>query len=79
MRVLLDYTGLRAEQIDHFVVAGTFDTYLHLESAIAIGMFPDLPRYCYCQIDNAPGDGAQMRLVSEPGRQPAEALVDKMT
>jgi uncharacterized 2Fe-2S/4Fe-4S cluster protein (DUF4445 family) len=76
--VLLDHAGVQAGEIDHFIVAGAFGTYLRLESAVAIGMFPKLPGDRYHQIGNAAGVGAQMMLVSTPSRQTAEALVEKM-
>lgn len=79
IEALLMNTGLRAEEIDHFIVAGAFGTYLNLESAIRIGMFPSLPRKRYQQIGNAAGAGAQMMLISEPSRREAEAILSKMT
>jgi uncharacterized 2Fe-2S/4Fe-4S cluster protein (DUF4445 family) len=72
---LLRATGTKPEEIDHFVIAGAFGTYLHLDSAVTIGMFPRLPKDRYHQIGNAAGAGAQMMLISSPSRRKAEALL----
>jgi uncharacterized 2Fe-2S/4Fe-4S cluster protein (DUF4445 family) len=79
VEVLLDRTGTRPDEIDRFLVAGAFGTYLSLESAVRIGMFPSLPPDCYEQIGNAAGIGARMMLVSEPSRQEAEELLQSIT
>lgn len=72
--VLLAEAGLKAEQLDQFIVAGAFGTYLSLESAIRIGMFPDIPREKFHQIGNAAGAGARELLVSASARVMAEDL-----
>jgi uncharacterized 2Fe-2S/4Fe-4S cluster protein (DUF4445 family) len=78
VEVLLEHTGTQTEEIDRFLVAGAFGTYLNLESAVRIGMFPSLPHECYEQIGNAAGIGARMLLISEPCRQEGEALLAKV-
>jgi uncharacterized 2Fe-2S/4Fe-4S cluster protein (DUF4445 family) len=35
--------GDHLDQIDRFIVAGAFGTYLDINSAKQIGMFPDIP------------------------------------
>ena len=79
VEVLLNESGISADEIDRFLVAGAFGTYLDLDSAIGIGMFPRIPRDRYRQIGNAAGIGAQMMLVSEPSRREAEAILDRVT
>lgn len=66
--VLLAESGVQAGEVDEFIVAGAFGTYLDLESAIRIGMFPDLPRQRFRQIGNAAGTGARQLLVSTERR-----------
>jgi len=78
VEALLRATDIRTEEIERFIVAGAFGTYLHIDSAIQLGMFPRLPRNRYQQIGNAAGVGAQQMLVSLPSRQAAEAILDKM-
>ena len=57
VEVLLVEAGIADEDIESFVVAGAFGTYLDLESAVRIGMFPDLPRERFRQAGNAAGTG----------------------
>ena len=78
VEVLLKQTGISRDEIDHFLVAGAFGTYLNLESAVEIGMFPRLPRDRYQQIGNAAGIGAQMMLINAQTRGEAEAVLDRM-
>jgi uncharacterized 2Fe-2S/4Fe-4S cluster protein (DUF4445 family) len=76
---LLNAVSLSSDAIDHFIVAGAFGTYLTLESAIQIGMFPRLPMSRYAQIGNAAGVGAQALLVSTPARLEAEKILSVMS
>jgi len=79
VNALLRASHTREDEIDHFVVAGAFGTYLYLDSAVQIGMFPRLPRDRYHQIGNAAGAGAQEMLVSLPSRVEAESILDRMS
>jgi len=72
--ILLHNAGIKDDEIDRFVVAGAFGTYLDLESAIRIGMFPDLPRDRFRQVGNAAGAGARQMLISPESRLLAESL-----
>jgi uncharacterized 2Fe-2S/4Fe-4S cluster protein (DUF4445 family) len=67
--VLLAESGVRAGDVDEFIVAGAFGTYLDLGSAIRIGMFPDLPRERFRQVGNAAGTGARQLLLSKERRR----------
>jgi uncharacterized 2Fe-2S/4Fe-4S cluster protein (DUF4445 family) len=72
---LLRVTHTNVEEIDHFIIAGAFGTYLSIDSAIRIGMFPSLPKESYHQIGNAAGSGAQQMLLSYPTRKVAESII----
>ncbi|MFN8650327.1 MAG: ASKHA domain-containing protein [Gemmatimonadales bacterium] len=61
---LLARADVDAMQVDRVVVAGAFGSYLDLESAVRIGMFPALPRDRFLQVGNAAGLGARQVLVS---------------
>ena len=41
---LIESFGLEASDVKHFYLAGAFGRYLNIESAVTIGMYPDLPR-----------------------------------
>jgi len=64
VNVLLEEAGLEEEQIERVVVAGAFGTYLDVGSALAVGMFPPLPRERFVQVGNAAGIGAKLTLLS---------------
>ncbi len=66
--VLLAEAGIKAEDLDEFIVAGAFGTYLDLASAMRVGMFPTLPLEKFRQIGNAAGAGARQMLISRKKR-----------
>jgi uncharacterized 2Fe-2S/4Fe-4S cluster protein (DUF4445 family) len=76
--VLLEEAELEAEQIERVVVAGAFGTYLDVGSAVAIGMFPALPRERFVQVGNAAGMGAKMALVSRRYRETAKEIAQRV-
>ncbi len=79
IEVLLQEAGLRAVDLDAFIVAGAFGTYLNLRSAIRIGMFPSLQLDKFHQIGNAAGVGAKQMLISIDQRQEAERLASRIS
>jgi uncharacterized 2Fe-2S/4Fe-4S cluster protein (DUF4445 family) len=72
--VLLEAAGLQPEALDEIVLAGAFGTHLNLESAIAVGLLPDLPLERFRQVGNAAGEGAQQLLVSRAARVRAAGI-----
>jgi len=74
VEVLLLEAGLTAQDIDTFIVAGAFGTYLDLESAMHIGMFPSLPSDRFKQVGNAAGTGARQMLISSEQRHLADQI-----
>jgi uncharacterized 2Fe-2S/4Fe-4S cluster protein (DUF4445 family) len=71
---LLEQANLSSMDIDEFIVAGAFGTYLDLRSAIRVGMFPTLPLERFKQVGNAAGVGAKQMLLSTDKRAEAEKL-----
>lgn len=78
IEVLLDETGLEPDQIARVVVAGAFGTYLDINSALAVGMFPPLPRERFDQVGNAAGIGAKLALLSRRCREVAEEIAEQV-
>lgn len=78
LEVLLAEAGIGAESIASFVVAGAFGTYLDLDSACRIGMFPDLPRERFRQVGNAAGTGARHLLLSARLRNTAAEIARRV-
>ena len=69
INILLRELGIGAEAVEQFIVAGAFGTYIDIQSAIDIGMFPSLPLERFQQVGNAAGVGARMALLSTPVRK----------
>lgn len=80
IEILMQEAGLKGkpEVIDEFIVAGAFGTYINLESAVRVGMFPDLPLNKFQQVGNAAGTGARLMLVSKDCRRIAEEIVRRV-
>lgn len=74
MKILLEANQITPEQVEEVIVAGAFGSYLHLPSAIQIGLFPPLPRARYRQVGNAAAVGAQWMLISKQARKRAEEI-----
>jgi len=77
--VLLHEAGASWEEIEEFIIAGAFGTYLDVESSMNIGMFPALPMERFRQVGNAAGAGARQILVSASRRCAAATLARKVT
>jgi uncharacterized 2Fe-2S/4Fe-4S cluster protein (DUF4445 family) len=76
--VLMEKAGVSNEEVDAFILAGAFGTYIDVDSGINIGMFPALARHTFTQVGNAAGIGAKQMLVSTEMRAMAEAIADKV-
>jgi uncharacterized 2Fe-2S/4Fe-4S cluster protein (DUF4445 family) len=78
IEILLDQVELEAEDIDEFIIAGAFGTYIDVDSAVTIGMFPDLPRGRFRQVGNAAGIGAKRVLLSLAQRAESTVLAARV-
>jgi uncharacterized 2Fe-2S/4Fe-4S cluster protein (DUF4445 family) len=74
VEILLQNAGLTYTDLDEFIVAGAFGTYLDLHSAVRTGMFPPLPLERFRQVGNAAGVGAKQMLASLDKRREAETI-----
>ena len=63
---MLDALGVPLDQVGKFFVAGAFGTYLDKESAVTIGLYPDLPRDRIVSAGNTSLEGAH-RLLCDRG------------
>lgn len=59
---LLEEIGIGPQEIKRVYMAGAFTTYINLESAITIGLYPDLPRERFVRVGNGSLKGACMLL-----------------
>ncbi len=69
LETLLATVGLGFEELSRFYVAGTFGQYIDPESAISIGMLPDIARETFQALGNSSLGGAT-RLLQEPEALP---------
>ena len=76
---LLESVGCAMTDIEAFYAAGAFGQYLDLESAVTIGLYPDLPREKMIRLGNSAGEGARLALISNRCRWEAEALLRTIT
>jgi uncharacterized 2Fe-2S/4Fe-4S cluster protein (DUF4445 family) len=78
LEILLQNAGLTYSDLDEFIVAGAFGTYLNLRSAMRTGMFPPLPLERFRQVGNAAGMGAKQLLVSMDKRREAGTIAGQI-
>ncbi len=74
LMILLKEAGLNEEDLDQILLAGAFGNYVRKESALTIGLLPQLPPEKIIAIGNAAGDGSRMALASKTIRERARAL-----
>ena len=56
--------GVEADQVDQVFLAGAFGGCVKRESALAIGLFPNVPADRIQLVGNAAGEGARIALAS---------------
>lgn len=76
---LLETLEIEPEAIQRVYTAGAFGTYLNLESAITIGLYPDLPRDRFVFLGNSSLKGANMLLNNAELLDTAESFLEKIT
>lgn len=69
---LLESAGFTAEDLTAFYTSGAFGTYANLESAITVGIFPDLPRERFHCLQNSSLAGARELLLHRDRMQDIE-------
>lgn len=78
IEVLLEASGLPYSAVSEFIIAGAFGTYLDIESALRVGMFPPIPPERFQQVGNAAGMGAKQLLISKSKREKAEFIASQV-
>lgn len=74
---LVEAEGLEESDIEQIIIAGAFGTFIDVESAITIGMLPDLPLERFKQVGNAAGTGARLALISQAERLKAQQIAER--
>ena len=75
---LVESAGCDLRQLDHCYLSGAFSAHSDLESAITIGIFPDLPREKYTVVRNTSLDGARILLLDRNRLQEVQMLCENI-
>ena len=75
---LLETAGVEFEELSHLYLSGAFTAHSDLESAITIGMFPDIPRENYTVLTNTSLDGARILLLDSSRLGDLRAISENM-
>jgi len=78
MECLLESADISFENLEQLHLSGAFTAHSDLESAITIGIFPDLPRQKYSVIANTSLAGARQLLLDRSRLQEAKDLSENM-
>ncbi|MHC4500285.1 MAG: ASKHA domain-containing protein [Planctomycetota bacterium] len=78
IRLLLQRVGLEDTEIKRILLAGAFGNYIRRESALRMGLLPDVPAERIHFVGNAACSGAEMILVSSNCRDMARELARKI-
>lgn len=75
---LMESAGITFDDLDHCYLSGAFPAHSDLESAITIGIFPDLPREKYRALRNSSLDGARKVLLDHSQLDEAKELLENI-
>lgn len=79
LETLTDSVGITPQDLESFFVAGTFGAFINPESAISIGMLPDLPLDRYKPLGNSSLGGATLALQSDKYHPEIGQIRDRIT
>ena len=75
---ILESAGVTMEEVSHLYLSGAFPAHSDLESAITIGIFPDLPREKYKLVKNSSLEGARTLLLAHDRLAEAKKLAENI-
>ena len=78
VEIMLRESGLDLNQADRFYVAGSFGKYVSKESAITIGMYPDMDRDHIINAGNSSLEGAQKLLLNRSLLTDIDQILEEM-
>ena len=79
IKVLMDSTQTKTEDIDAIYLAGGFGNFLNVQQAVTIGMLPDVPLEKIQFVGNTSIAGAKTVLLSREALETAEQIAKSMT
>lgn len=77
--VLLKSVGLDFSNIEKFIIAGGFGSFINVEKAITIGLLPDIPQERFMYVGNSSLAGARLAVFSKEKLIEAERCANMMT
>ncbi len=77
--IVKNTSGLEFEDLDRFYVAGTFGSFINPESAISIGMLPDMDRSWFKVLGNSSLGGAALMLTDPKAFDRVMAIRETIT
>ena len=75
---ILETAGVTTDEVAHLYLSGAFPAHSDLESAITIGIFPDLPREKYRLLRNSSLEGAKCLLLDRSRLSEAKMLSENI-
>ena len=78
VEIMLRESGLALDQADKFYVAGAFGKHVSKESAITIGMYPDMARDHIINAGNSSLEGAGKLLLNRALLKDIQEILEKM-
>jgi len=79
IRVLMESTQTKAEDLEAIYLAGGFGNFLNIRQAVTIGMLPDIPLEKIQFVGNTSIAGAKAALLSRKALDTAEEIAKNMT
>jgi uncharacterized 2Fe-2S/4Fe-4S cluster protein (DUF4445 family) len=79
IKVLMEATQTKAEDLDAVYLAGGFGNFLNIQQAVNIGMLPDVPLEKMRFVGNTSIAGAKTVLLSRKALETAEKIAEGMT
>jgi uncharacterized 2Fe-2S/4Fe-4S cluster protein (DUF4445 family) len=79
LTTLTSMVNVSMTEINGFYIAGTFGSYIDPQSAITLGMIPDLPLERYRPLGNTSLTGARVALLSATARDEMYRIRDRIT
>jgi uncharacterized 2Fe-2S/4Fe-4S cluster protein (DUF4445 family) len=78
-QTLLESVDLKPEALERVIIAGAFGSYIDIENAITIGLFPELPLDRFHFVGNGSLLGARLISLSNEMLDDAERVAKMMT
>jgi uncharacterized 2Fe-2S/4Fe-4S cluster protein (DUF4445 family) len=79
LKTILNTVGMDFSDLSHFFVAGTFGAFIDPESAVTIGMLPDIDRKKFKSIGNSSLKGAELFLTDLEAIKEVDKIRDRIT